>query len=74
MIQEFIEFARARAPAKHQKAFKRDLETWYLGLPIEEKNKVTKAVEKGSRLKSTHWTALAYQMLDLFHKRGATSG
>lgn len=69
MIQKFIAYARSRAHVKDQKPFKRDLEMWFLQLPLEAKAKVTKIIQEGHKSPDTVWRPLANHMLYLFHKK-----
>lgn len=74
MIQKFIEFARSKAPAKDQKRFKKDLETWYLSLPVDAKQTLNAKLSKSLRWREKFWTPLAYDMLAVFEKKELPHG
>lgn len=87
MINEFIEYARQRAPARHQKRFKQDMASWFLQLNEADKKNFVESISltedkkaranfqrKDLNLKLDYWQPLAYKMLDIFYKKGAEDG
>lgn len=84
-LEQFVDFAVRMAPARDQRLFRDDLETWLRQLDADERAKITAQVKLGKPLNRatlapgigarTHGLSgncipIARQMLDLFHKKG----
>lgn len=82
MINQFIEYARQVAPARHQKRFKQDMASWFLQLSEADKKNFVEAISltedkkaranfqrKALNMKLDYWQPLAYKMLDIFYKK-----
>ncbi len=74
MLKNFIEFARARVPAKHQRPYKKMLLEWSIALPPEERTKLATNLTAWKNKTPAHWALLANDMFTLYQKRGLPSG
>lgn len=69
-IKKFIEFARSRVPAKHQKPFKGLLQTWVLNSDHKDRRALAMKLDH----KPEFWAPLADDMFKLFQtKEGVPS-
>lgn len=69
-IAKFVEFSRQMAPARHQKPFRIDVESWIASLDNKQKYDLSKKLHAGYKKKHTYWTAISRGLLDLFYKKG----
>jgi hypothetical protein len=69
MDTTFVNYAAKCCPAKHQRAFKTDLKTWFEKLPPSDSKKVSDLIQKGRANREKYWKPLAYEMLGLHLKK-----
>lgn len=64
-ITKFVEYARTKAPAKHQRPFKVLLQTWVLNMAAPEK----RALAQKLAHKPEFWNPLADDMFKMFQRK-----
>lgn len=67
---KFIEYARARLPARHQRPFKKMLSSWLIGMPAEDRTKLVHTLSA----KRGYWDLLARDMETMFLKKSYREG
>ncbi len=70
IIKQFVEFSRAKAPAKYQKPFKADLLNWMGSLDDLAKQRLSKKLADGLKNKEKFWYPITAQMLEMFKRKG----
>ncbi len=69
IIKQFVEFARATAPTRHQKKFKQVLTIWFGKLNDKDRDALCIRLMKSQRRKRQSWREFSDELFDTFIKK-----